>query len=276
MWNCISQNTFDLLGKTQISVFDKNIPFKVMREPLLDYLKEKKLKDYWIYIENEKEKEIYEKAGQIIVVNSSYIEISNISINYTSIAIQLLNCNHCKVMNSNFSNNGIGIKCNGSYNVFMNNTCMKNGDYGIWCDGSFNHIEENRIILNEFIGMYASSHNVIRKNYIAHNEYDGLEISNKNVIEKNIMSFNGLAGISLGYSSNDNLIKDNRFINNCWGVSIEYSCKDNIIANNEFTQDGIWIRWWMSKEIGHNEIYQNTINGKPLVYMEEKSDEICD
>jgi len=31
----------------------KNIPFKVMREPLLDYLKEKKLKDYWIYIENE-------------------------------------------------------------------------------------------------------------------------------------------------------------------------------------------------------------------------------
>ena len=30
----------------------KSLPFKVMRDPLLNYLKEKKLKEYWVYTED--------------------------------------------------------------------------------------------------------------------------------------------------------------------------------------------------------------------------------
>ena len=99
-----------------------------------------------IYIENKRGEKIYGEAGQIIVVNSSYVRITNLSINNTCIGIQLLNSNHCFISNCSLQANGIGIKCNGSYNFFINNTIRKNGDYGIYCDGSFNHIEENKII----------------------------------------------------------------------------------------------------------------------------------
>jgi len=258
--NTIANNTFLKSGMIVYSYPNKIVNNSINGKPL-------------IYIEDDEGMKIEKEAGQIIVVNSSHIEISNISMNYTSIGVQLLNCNYCIIRNSNLSNNGIGIKCNGSYNLFINNILRKNGDYGIWCDGSFNHFEENKIILNEFIGIYAADNNVIRKNYIAHNLYDGLEISDENIVENNTISFNGLSGILLSYSCN-NLIKHNEFMNNYEGISMENGCKNNVIANNEFINDGLWIHWWIIENIGHNEIYDNTINGKPLIYMEEESNEI--
>lgn len=258
--NAIANNTFLKSGIIVYSFPNKIVDNSINGKPL-------------IYVEDDEGMKIEKEAGQIIVVNSSHIEISNISMNYTNIGVQLLNCNYCIIRNSNLSNNGIGIKCNGSYNLFINNVLRKNADYGIWCDGSFNHIEENKIILNEFIGIYAADNNVIRKNYIAHNLYDGLEISDENIVENNTISFNGLSGILLSYSCN-NLIKHNEFMNNYEGISIENGCKNNVIANNEFINDGLWIHWWIIENIGHNEIYDNTINGKPLIYMEEKSNEI--
>ena len=70
-------------------------------------------------------------------------------------------------------------------------------------------------------------------------------------------------GIYLGHSSN-NIIKNNRISNNSVGIDLDLS-SNNQISDNTFIKDGILVFGYK------NIIERNTVNGRPLVYLEEKT-----
>jgi len=92
---------------------------------------------------------------------------------------------------------------------------------------------------------------------------DGIELggSSNNIIMNNTISNNEWYGIDLWDSSN-NIIMNNTISNNEW-YGIDLWSSNNQITNNTFIKDGISI-----SDSYQNIIEGNTVNGKPLVYLE--------
>jgi len=124
---------------------------------------------------------------------------------------------------------------------------IRNGSVGIFIWSNSNTITGNTIISNKAHGIYHShsKFNTITGNNISNNKY-GIYLTNSdnNTITGNTIS-NNHDCILLGYSSS-NIISDNSFFN---GSLFVYNSYDNNVENN-------------------------LVNGKPLVYLEDKSDEI--
>lgn len=125
--------------------------------------------------------------------------------------------------------------------------------------------------------VYVSADGVSINGFIIQNsgssgDYDkvdsGIQIlSNNNVIKNNIIK-NNQDGIELHNSCN-NTISDNIFIDSFWiDLFFYYACKDNIISGNDFIK-GVYIR-----EANHNTFLNNTVNEKPLYYLEEDADNV--
>jgi len=55
------------------------------------------------------------------------------------------------------------------------------------------------------------------------------------------------------------------------GIFLLDESGNNIITNNSFFNDGLWVSYSY-----HNNVENNTVNGKPLVYLEETSDKVID
>ena len=88
--------------------------------------------------------------------------------------------------------------------------------------------------------------------------------SNDNTIYDNVFHDNPY-GIMLVKSEN-NTINDNVFTNERAGIVFNGNCTDNIIFGNIFIGDGLLL--WNGDE---NRIFNNTVNGKPLIYLEDES-----
>lgn len=89
-------------------------------------------------------------------------------------------------------------------------------------------------------------------------------ISNVTVKNTNIKGF--FYGISVGLNSFDNSISGNNITDNGFGISL-YSSSNTSISGNTFTDDGLAIFYSYQ-----NFVEGNTVNGKPLVYLESISD----
>jgi len=114
-------------------------------------------------------------------------------------------------------------------------------------------------------GVSAGSHGNTIKNNILVNNFSGihLEGSNNNTVTGNQLN-NNKWGIHVDYCQG-NEIQDNEFSNENLGINLEgYS--GNNIANNEFTGDGLIVH-----DSYPNTVEGNTVNGKPLVYLQDKS-----
>ncbi len=103
-------------------------------------------------------------------------------------------------------------------------------------------------------------------NNIAENNSNGiyLYLSSNNTLRNNIVKNNG-NGILLERSDNSAL-ENNTVENNSIGIWLVYS-NNNALRNNIFVNDGLWV----SESYG-NFVENNTVNGKPLVYLENESD----
>jgi parallel beta-helix repeat protein len=89
--------------------------------------------------------------------------------------------------------------------------------------------------------------------------------SNNNITSNNVCN-NGF-GIYLASSSNNNTISGNNVCdNNRDGIRI-YDSSNNTITGNVFVNDGLFVYFSY-----HNTVEENTVNGKPLVYLEDVSD----
>jgi len=129
---------------------------------------------------------------------------------------------------------------------------------------------EGFTITGGYNGIYiCSNNNTIINNDISSNNWEGIDIrySNNNIISKNNISSNNDHGIDLCYSNNNSISENNICSNNDEGIYL-YSCLNNNISNNEFINDGLFVYYSYG-----NIVEDNKVNGKPLVYLEGKSDE---
>jgi len=88
-----------------------------------------------------------------------------------------------------------------------------------------------------------------------------------NLIENNI--FNNVK-YAITLPGNRNKIINNKFLDNDFGVNLRTS-NDNVVSSNEFIDCGLTI-----EEIGNNIVDDNSVNGKPLLYLVNKSHKIID
>jgi parallel beta-helix repeat protein len=125
------------------------------------------------------------------------------------------------------------------------------------------------------IAMKEANHCVITDNILTENEW-GMDVrdSQYNSIIDNVISSSS-GGIHLCFS-------ENNLISNCTieqievrGISV-YVSAGNTIISNTFTECGLEIYTSPPHKEIHNIIIENTVNGKPLVYLENESNVIID
>jgi len=148
--------------------------------------------------------------------------------------------NNNTISGNNIENNSNGIWLDGSYNNVSGNNITASRVDGIVLGWSYNDISGNNIE-NNSLGIYVdgSYHNVSGNNITANNRH-GIRLqgaSNNNVSGNNITD-NSDIGIYLD-DSRSNSIFGNYIADNGWGISLSFSSKDNLVYHNSFINNTI-------------------------------------
>ncbi|MEM4445143.1 MAG: NosD domain-containing protein [Thermofilum sp.] len=164
---------------------------------------------------------------------------------------------------------GFGIRLENRRNVTVRNLKIEKFDTGIYVkESSYITIAGNTLTNNGIgIRLDVSGGNMIVGNTIANNRHGGIHtwLSSSSTISKNTITNNSYYGIHL-WVSNGNRITGNTIANSSYGIRIMYSI-DNRIAENVFWRCGLSVL-----DSYFNVVEGNTVNGKPLVYLENARD----
>ena len=182
----------------------------------------------------------------------------------------------CYLADNNLSDNvdgGISITDVATTNIIRNNTVLNGSTgYGIYIQqGDGNLIENNTLAGNRddaiYVGAQVSSGvNVIANNTVSDNLDVGIgcNYGNGYIIVNNTVRAN--AGGGLNFLGNFATIAGNSFTNNPkFGMYLGVASGYNDIVNNTFVNDGLFARFLNAEG---NDISSNTVNGKPLVFLE--------
>jgi len=207
-------------------------------------------------------------------------------------------CSNCSVSGNEAANNQNGIAIDMSSFIEMKGNNLTGNQFGIVSDfpENGNYIVNNSIT-NNYYGVHlhfdetneSISGNCITGNTITGNQYGvwlkysphtrtaennitsnfcGVKLETSvedNSIDSNSIAKNSGYGIWLSSSSN-NCITDNSIADNRYGAMLASSCS-NTITGNAFVNDGMLI-----SESFSNSVDGNSVNGKPLSYLENVSD----
>lgn len=213
------------------------------------------------YFVNETDLLIYERYGQLILINCNFTTIKNQVLMNTPIAIKLLNCRECQFTNNTIFNNVRGLYMYGvSNSLILNNTFMKNYIGLNLNGGGKNNITSNTFTTNEK-GLFLknSSYNLIDSNNLSNKNLIGLDLLNadNNEITYNNFSYNQDA-INI-FNCRKSKIKNNTFISNIKGISLEYAVSFLIIENHFLNNVRFGIKILSGSE---NILYHNWFSGK--------------
>jgi parallel beta-helix repeat protein len=182
------------------------------------------------------------------------VTIKNIKIRTFDTGVYLYQSSSNMIIGNNITNSTLGIKLDyySSFNIISGNS-----------------ITENRQGIA--VGPL-SSNNEIYGNYLNNLRYLGIFIetnsNNNNILENNIT--NSSAGIRLvGYSNHNNIVANN-ITTDVVGIQLR-SSSNNSILRNTFSNGGLRV-----DDSYENSVENNSINGKPLVYLESASNYTVD
>ncbi len=194
------------------------------------------------------------KNDSVVQIDSDWVYIKGFSIQNSGSNLSNAGINICSNYNTvkynNILNNRKGIQIqNSSNNITSNN--ISNNDYGIWplTGSNSNIVINNTIRLNRWWGIY-------------------LEESEYNFFSDNDISNNG-NGINLE-ESDSNYFSYNVISDNWYGMEL-YSSSNTTILGNIFLNDDLYVY-----DSYQNTVFNNTVDGKPLIYLEDESDIIID
>lgn len=218
------------------------------------------------------------KKGNVIFITAKWVNISGLEITNSGgyfsknkSGIKLMHISFITIKDCKISNNYFGIDVEkSSYVNIMNNEIVYNEGTGLFIQASFkNNILGNNVSFNNGTGIYLDESttvdNEIDNNTIFSNIRDGIvcwESSRNEIIFNNIQKNGG--GIYL-FSSNNNLISNNKISNNNWdGITFSRASIHNIISNNIVNynqQDGVFLEESSSDNVIKNNFISNNYNG---------------
>jgi parallel beta-helix repeat protein len=189
----------------------------------------------------------------------------------------LVNCKYVNITNQDLSNGSIGIELAFSYNNKIdNNVIINNNNDGIYIIYSENNILINNTCTNNTSGIYLerSNYNDLYSNICNDNRGSGISLyrSRNNRLENNTCSLNAINGINLSYHSVDCSIKNNICNSNGKnGISLNFICtpksfKNNI--NNFNKNSGIYIFQTHNSIFKNNSCNSNKLNGMDFNYAD--------
>ncbi len=165
--------------------------------------------------------------------------------------------------------------CEGRKNITIVNINIGNWTYGIYLNRTLDAIISYSNISDCATGIHMYrcnlsnlyiSANMIHRVNIEHIDYYGIALmasDNVQILDSNISEC-GCDGIIMENTTNsviaDNLIEDCEY-----GLLLSYSSNQNLVNNNRFINCGMMV--WYSK---HNNVVDNTVNDGELVYIENK------
>jgi len=214
-------------------------------------------------------------AGDVVNITANGIKIQGFTIRncgsgWPNAGVKIYYASNNEIYNCNISNNYVGI-----YAYYSDNNSIYN------CN-----------ISNNYVGIYAyysDNNSIYNCNITSNNRYGTLIFSsyNNSICNCNIMN----GGIGLWYSYNNSICNCNimnggieldgsynNSICNCnitnGGIGLWYSYT-NSIYNCDFINGGISIWGYELSHFIHN-IYNNTVNGKPLLYYKNEENIVID
>ncbi len=238
-----------------------------------------------------------------------YFQISNCQISGGDIGIQLYNIIHGSIINSTIINCNSGIRMDSATDsaIVDNEILANNGNsIHVWDSSSIriinNNLTNNRngielgnsnlclISGNSFSGhykveewlwwdggcglsLYSSNNNEISANYFYNNSGTAISLSDSftnNIFENDIFN-NHDTGIELHNSEDNSITNNNIFNNGRTGIYLE-SARYNQITGNILQNDGLEVHGWESTHFNQDEVANNTVNGKPLLYIYNELD----
>jgi len=136
---------------------------------------------------------------------------------------------------------GVFLSCSSNYNIIINNQIVGPSSSGVYLEGT-----EGSCICNYIAGNYINNSirgielsdsydNIIIENTVTNNSYIGVSLvdSHNNIIFRNIIYTNLYVAIFLGYSSVNTILKNIVKYNN-YGLWAAYSSNNNMIYYNNF------------------------------------------
>ncbi len=253
-----------------------------------------------VYLENISEETISE-AGQIIMVNCTDITITGVEIMDTTVGIELIKTEQCVIEHSGISGGIYGVYAYQSEHIYIRNSIIT-GDSAIYLESTTNYkILENEITGTHY-GIYVSldsDNGTIEKNTIAYGE-DSRDVfcisGDAWFVDKTLVmplppyASVSICGIYVCGSDNLTITENNLaygmaskaflkyrqqiiepvlttgvyklYLETC-GIFISYS-DSLVITNNTLDHGGLFMFW-----THENFVLANTINGKPIVYLED-------
>lgn len=205
-------------------------------------------------------------------------KVTNGSSEYPNSGVFLDNAEDSIITGNDVSgNNGHGVFAMwGSNNSILHNFVTHNGEPGIRIDGTEAHatVANNTIEHNEHgVFLYSALDVLIENNTITDNARSGITPqggSNNTVIQHNSISENVWHGIYVAVSRNSSINENTIASNEELGVYLRNS-NNTTMCGNTLTNDSLYVR-----DSFGNTVQDNTVNGKPLVYLEGLSNQSVD
>jgi parallel beta-helix repeat protein len=174
--------------------------------------------------------------------------------------------------NTIYNNSGVVLSSSNSNIIIGNTVC--NSAHGFELHGSNgNTLSNNTVFSSSSRGiLLGGNNNTVIGNNVSNSRHDnGILIGGKNnIVSGNTVSNNFDYGIFISHASTNTLIGNIISNNTHDGIYLYYS-SNNHLTGNIFIANGLSLSDIYSY---NNTVENNTVNGKPLVYLESVSDQI--
>ncbi|MHA2294009.1 MAG: right-handed parallel beta-helix repeat-containing protein, partial [Candidatus Hodarchaeales archaeon] len=177
----------------------------------------------------------------------------------------------------NSNNNGIDLW--ESYNcTLIFNNITNNQEMGVKLFFSRNNTLSGNTVLNnswDGIFLYKSGNSFLTYNAVSNNTGKGISFfaSGSSTIGNNVIGSNEKDGIHLSYSRETSLINNKIFYNEHTGISLSNS-RSSVIERNELLENNFSIRGHDPEDFFQARVINNTIEGKPLIYWQNRSGDL--
>jgi parallel beta-helix repeat protein len=219
-------------------------------------------------------------SNNIFTVTADFVTISGFNLfgNYASCGIRLESSNNTNISYNQIRNLQVDIRVIDSINDSIHDNALGYlwdlDDWGVYVENSkfiqvYNNTMNSESWSCVFLGTTNNSH-IFNNNFCSDYGVISLRNSTNNTFEHNYFHASFWADFPSD-SCHFYDIENNTFENPTVDGIIEQNCDHFTIKNNSFTNDGIWIT-----NSPDNTIENNTVNGKELLYLEEKTNVVID